>query len=131
MGNDPKHPCDIFEYLRAALREKRSVHQLLQIFYSRKQIEGEDIHAYSHALSQIVNSIQKQSPNAVANESMAIRDQFIEDIRDASLRRDLRKLVRDKPESRLIEVRDEALMWSLEDPKPRVPKLISNRSVVF
>ncbi len=107
MGNDPKQPCDIFKYLRAALREKRSVYQLLQIFYSRKQIEGEDIHAYSHALSQIVNSIQKQSPNAVANESMAIRDQFIKDIRDASLRRDLRKLVRDKPESRLIEVRDE------------------------
>ncbi len=30
MGNDPKHPCDIFEYLRAAFREKRSVSQLLQ-----------------------------------------------------------------------------------------------------
>ncbi len=130
MGNDPKHPCDIFEYLRAAFREKRSVSQLLQTFYSRKQIEGEDIRAYSHALSQILNSIQKQSPNAMANESMAIRDQFIEGIRDASLRRDLRKLVRDKPESTLIEVRDEALMWSLEDPKPRVPKVISNRSVV-
>lgn len=25
MGNDPKHPCDIFEYLRAAFREKHSV----------------------------------------------------------------------------------------------------------
>lgn len=39
-------------------------------------------------------------------------------------------MVRDKPESTLIEVRDEALMWSLEDPKPRVPKVINNRSVV-
>lgn len=130
MGNDAKHPCDIFEYLRAAFREKRSVSQLLQTFYSRRQLEGEDIRAYSHALSQILNSIQKQSANAVANASMAIRDQFIEGIRDTSLRRDLRKLVRDKPESTLIEVRDEALTWSLEDPKPRVPKVISNRSVV-
>lgn len=130
MGNDAKHPCDIFEYLRAAFREKRSVSQLLQTFYSRRQLEGEDIRAYSHALSQILNSIQKQSANAVANASMAIRDQFIEGIRDTSLRRDLRKLVRDKPESTLIEVRDEALTWSLEDPKPHVPKVISNRSVV-
>lgn len=104
IGNDSKSPRDIFEYLRAAFQEKHSVSQLLQTFYSRKQLEGEDIRAYSHALSQILNSIQKYSPNTMANESMAIRDQFIEGIRDPSLRRDLRKLVRDKPESTLIEV---------------------------
>lgn len=74
MGNDSKHPSDIFEFLRAAFREKRSVSQLLQTFYSRKQIEGEDVRAYSHALSQILNAIQKQSPNAMANVSMVIQN---------------------------------------------------------
>lgn len=130
MGNESNQTCDLFEYLRAAFREKRSISQLLQTFYSRKQMEGEDIRAYSHALSQIQNSILKQSPNAMANVSLAIRDQFIEGIRDASLRRELRKFVRDKSESTLIDVRDEALMWSLEDPKPRVTKVVSSRNVV-
>lgn len=130
MDNESNRISDLFEYLRAAFREKRSIPQLLQTFYSRKQLEGEDIRAYSHALSQILNSILKQSPNAMVNVSVAIRDQFIEGIRDASLRRELRKLVRDKPESTLIEVRDEALMWSLEDPKPRVAKVVSSHNIV-
>lgn len=80
-------------------------------------MEGEHLRTYSHALSQILNSVLKQSPDAVANVDVAIRDQFIEGVRDSMLRRKLRKLVRDKPQSTLIEVRDEALMWSLEDPK--------------
>lgn len=91
----------------------------MQTFYTRKQLEGEDLCAYSYALSQILNSVLKQSPDAIANMNVTIRDQFIEGLRDAALRRELRKLVRDKPLSTLIEVRNEALMWSLEDPKLR------------
>ncbi len=97
---------DIFSYLREAFREKRSPAQLLQTFYIRKQLEGEDLRAYSHALSQILNSVFKQSPDAIANMNIALRDQFIEGVRDAALRRELRKLMRDKPQSTLIEVRD-------------------------
>ncbi len=107
---------DIFSYLREAFREKRSPAQLLQTFYTRKQLEGEDLRAYSHALSQILNSVFKQSPHAIANMNIALRDQFIEGVRDAALRRELRKLVRDTPQSTLIEVRDEALLWFFEDP---------------
>lgn len=76
-----------------------------------------------------MNSVLKQSPNAVANADVALRDQFIEGVRDAALRRELRKLVRDKPQSTLIEVRDEAIMWSLEDPKLRASKVALNRNV--
>ncbi len=86
---------DIFSYLREAFREKRSPAQLLQTFYIRKQLEGEDLRAYSHALSQILNSVFKQSPDAIANMNIALRDQFIEGVRDAALRRELRKLMRD------------------------------------
>lgn len=128
-GDQPQRTEDIFFYLREAFREKRSLAQLLQTFYTRKQLEGEDLRAYSHALSQILNSLLKQSPDAVANVNVALRDQFIEGARDAALRRVLRKLVRDKPQSTLIEVRDEALMWSLEDPKLRASKVALNRNV--
>ncbi len=68
----------IFSYLREAFREKRSPAQLLQTFYTRKQLEGEDLRAYSHALLQILNSVLKQSPDAIANVNITLRDQFIE-----------------------------------------------------
>ncbi len=119
---------DIFSYLREAFREKRSPAQLLQTFYTRKQLE-EDLRAYSHALSQILNSVFKQSPDAIVNMNIALRDQFIEGVRDAALRRELRKLMRDKPQSTLIEVRDEALLWSFEDPTFRASKVALNRNV--
>ncbi|XP_026104542.1 uncharacterized protein LOC113076090 [Carassius auratus] len=107
QGGQPPRTEDIL-YLRAAFREKHSPAQLLQL-------EGEDLRTYSHALSQILNTVLKQSSNAIANANVALRDQFIEGVKDVALRRELRKLVRDKPQSTLVEVRDEALMWSLED----------------
>lgn len=129
QGGQPPRTEDIFLYLRVAFREKRSPAQLLQTFYTRKQLEGEDLRTYSHALSQILNTVLKQSPNAIANANVVLRDQFIEGVRDVALRRELRKLVRDKPQCTLIEVRDEALMWSLEDTKLRASKVASNCSV--
>ncbi|XP_056587956.1 uncharacterized protein LOC130408444 [Triplophysa dalaica] len=121
-GAQPQGTEDLFTYLRDAFGEKRSLAQLLQSFYTRKQLEGEDLRMYSHSLSQILNSVVKQSPDAIANVNSAIRDQFVEGVKDASLRRELRKFVRDKPQATLIEVRDEAIMWSLEDPKLRVSR---------
>lgn len=37
--------------------------------------------------------------------------------------------MRDKPQATLIEVRDEAIIWSLEDPKLRVSKVALHRHV--
>lgn len=80
-------------------------------------------------LSCLLNSVLKQSPDAIANMNIALRDQCIEGVRDAALKKELRKLVRDKPWSTLIEVRDEALIWSLEDPKLCASKVALNHNV--
>lgn len=108
-------PSDLFAYLRNAFGERRSVTQLLQSFYNRKQADGEDLRDYSHALSQILSSVVKQSTNAISDENTVLRDQFIEGLKNATLRRELRKMVREKPHSSLLEVRDEALLWEMED----------------
>lgn len=50
----------------------------------------------------------------MANENTVLRDQFIEGIRDLSLRRELRKYARGKPASTFVEVREEAYLWSLD-----------------
>lgn len=107
---------DLFSYLREAFGDKRSASQLLQYFYSCKQKEGEDIRDFSHALSQALSSVMKQHPGSVANGKLALRDQFVDGVRDPSLRRELRKYVRAHPESSLIEVREEAYLWVSEEP---------------
>jgi uncharacterized coiled-coil protein SlyX len=71
----------------------------------------------------------KQSTGAVANEETVLRDQFIEGLGDAALWRELRKMVRDRPGSGLLDVRDEALRWDMEDSKSRKPKVVKSSNV--
>ncbi|KAI7789366.1 rap guanine nucleotide exchange factor 6-like [Triplophysa rosa] len=115
MGGENKLPHDLFTYLRAAFREKRTTSQLLHAFYARKQWDGEDFRDYSHALSVMLHSAIQQSPNIVPNIQLALRDQFIEGVRDSALRRELRKVVRERPSVTLFDVREEALMWFSEE----------------
>lgn len=84
---------------------------------------------YSHALSQLLNTALLTSPNAVTDPQLAIRDQFIEGKRDFALRLELRRRVREKPQSNLLEIREEAIMWSLEDCN-RTSNVARNRNLV-
>ncbi|XP_067381076.1 uncharacterized protein [Channa argus] len=111
---------DLFSYLREGFGDRRSSSQLLQNFYSCKERDGEDIRDFSHVLSQALSSVMKHYPRSVANGKIALRDQFIEGVRDPVLRRELRKYVRALPDSSLIEVREEAYSWSSEELGPGV-----------
>jgi len=123
-----KEPDEIFTVLREAYREKRSVAQLLQTFYGRHQLEGEDFFEYSHILSQILHSVLKQKPDAVSDSKMAVRNQFVEGVKDPTLRRELRKMVRENPESSLFDVRQEAIAWSQEDGPSNI-KVVKSRNI--
>lgn len=129
MGGQAKQPSDLFSYLRAAFREKRTTPQLLHAFYARQQSEGEDLRDYSHALSQLLNAALQQSPSIVADAQLVLRDQFIEGVRDPTLRRELRRLVREKPGLSLFDIREEAIMWTFED-HPRAINTARNRNLV-
>lgn len=56
----------------------------------------------------------------MGNEKIMLRDQFVEGIRDPALRRELRRYVREKPESSMVEVREEAYLWGWEEQSGRV-----------
>ena len=129
MGDRSVVPSDLYSYLRNVFGEKRSTTQLLQSFYNRKQAEGEDLRDYSHVLSQILSSVVKQSSSVISNEKTVLRDQFIEGLRDAALQRELRKMVRDKPDSSLLDVRSEALLWEMEDSRSHRPRLVKSNQV--
>lgn len=129
MAGQVKEPSDLFSYLREAFREKRTTPQLLHAFYARRQLDGEDLRDYSHALSQLLNAAIQQSPNVVPNTQLALRDQFIEGVHAPNLRRELRRLTRDKPECSLFDVREEAIMWTMED-RPRSTNVARHRNIV-
>ncbi|XP_038141085.1 uncharacterized protein LOC119783568 [Cyprinodon tularosa] len=129
MGGQARQPRDLFSYLREAFREKRTTPQLLHAFYARRQLDGEDLRDYSHALSQLLNSALQQSPGVVPDTQLTLRDQFIEGVRDSTLRRELRRLIREKPDCNLFDNREEALMWTMED-RPRSANVARNRNIV-
>ncbi len=118
VGNQSRQASDLFTFLQEAFGERRSGTQLLQMFYNRKQLEGEDLRNYSHALSRLLSSVTKQSLGGLANEQGILRDQFVEGVRDAALRRELRKTIREKPHLTLLEIRNEAILWSMEESRP-------------
>lgn len=130
MGGQSVGPSFLFSYLRNAFGEKRNSTQLLQTFYNREQAVGEDLRDYSHALSQIMSSILKQSTDAIPNEKVVLREQFIEGLRDTALRRELRKLVREKPDSSLLDVRSEALLWEMEDGRSQRSRVVRTHHVL-
>ncbi|KAL6485918.1 hypothetical protein MHYP_G00053100 [Metynnis hypsauchen] len=118
--SDENNASDFFTYLRDAFRDKRSTPQLLHSFYSRRQQEGEGIREFSHALAQALSLLLKCSPDFMIDEKLVLRDQFIEGVRDPSLRRELRRYVRNHPESSMIDVREEAQLWFLEESSAKV-----------
>lgn len=116
-------------YLRDALREMCTTPQLLHAFYVHRKLDGEDLREYSHTLSHLLSSALQQSPDVVPDVQLALRDQFIEGVRDSALRCELRRLIRQRPASTLFDVREEALLWALED-RPHSTNVARNRNIV-
>ncbi|XP_053478572.1 uncharacterized protein LOC128606453 isoform X2 [Ictalurus furcatus] len=54
----------------------------------------------------------------LANEQVILRDQFVEGVRDTALRWELRKIIREKPKFILLELHNEAILWSMEETRP-------------
>jgi len=49
--------------------------------------------------------------DVVPNSEVALRDQFVECVRDGTVRHHLREVLRGKPRMSLIEIREEAIRW--------------------
>lgn len=71
----------------------------------------------------------QQAPHCVPDVQLALRDQFIEGVRDSALQRELCKVVRERPHATLFEVREEALLWCSEE-RPRPTNVARNRNLV-
>nr|XP_055046935.1 uncharacterized protein LOC129432507 [Misgurnus anguillicaudatus] len=107
-------PEQIISILRELYGCSQSYVALQEAFFSRRQQDGESLLEFSLALMTLLGKVKQQSPNAIPNSEIVLRDQFVEYVADSALRRELKQLVRRQPASTLLEVRGEAIRWERE-----------------
>ncbi|XP_038129408.1 uncharacterized protein LOC119775484 [Cyprinodon tularosa] len=107
-------PARIFEILQELYGCSESYVALQEAFFSRRQQEGESLQEFSLALMGLMERVKQRAPAGMLNSETLLRDQFVEQVLDSSLRRELKQLVRTRPDSTLREVRAAAIQWERE-----------------
>ena len=87
---------------------------LQEAFFSRKQHEGETLLEFSLALMSLMGRVKQRAPAGMLNAEGPLRDQFVEQVLDSTLRRELKQFVRSQPTATMLDVRGEAIRWERE-----------------
>uniref|UniRef100_A0A6P8J6M8 Uncharacterized protein LOC116306938 n=1 Tax=Actinia tenebrosa TaxID=6105 RepID=A0A6P8J6M8_ACTTE len=111
---DQNNPKKLTEILKKEFGEKHSLPELFKMFYNRKQKDQESLREYSHALAALFERIRQKSP-ADSLTDATLRDQFVDNVKDSLLRKELKKLIRGNSHISFLEIREEALKWSEEE----------------
>ncbi|KAG9282680.1 hypothetical protein AMEX_G1371 [Astyanax mexicanus] len=104
-------PEKMFTILTSVYGCAQSSISLQNQFFQRRQREGESLRAYSHALLSLMEVVKRRDSSCFTNSDSVLRDQFIEHLRDAVLRRELRRQVRLDPALTFLAIRSEAIRW--------------------
>ena len=62
----------------------------------------------------LMSAVKQSAPSEMTNADVLLRDQFIENVTDGSLRRELKQLTRRQPTVSLRDARAEAIRWERE-----------------
>lgn len=114
-ADDRNSPTAIFKVLRDCFGEGLTGTQALRRFFERKQRDRESVREFSHALMVLLARVERLDEGAVTDKDKLLRDQFLENLRDPQLRRDIKRWVRDHPTKTFQQIRDEVQCWMDED----------------
>lgn len=81
-------------------------------FFQRTQREGESLRDYSHALKSLMDVVIQKTPVGIPNPDVLLRDQFIENVLDDMLRRELKQQVTQDSTISFVDLRGIALRWA-------------------
>ena len=113
---DERHnPTAIFRILRETFGEREGITVLQRQFFERKQETGESLRKFSYALMEFIKKVTKKDKNIVSNADQLLCEQFAQNVKDVSLRRELKKLLRQRPCINFLDFRDEAILFSEEE----------------
>ena len=75
-----RSPQRILDILLDVFGEKRSVSQLQEQFYMRKQLDGETIRAYSAVLLELLEVLTRKDPRSVNDPDRVLAEHFAEGV---------------------------------------------------
>ena len=104
-------PEGLFKVLRASFSENLTATQALRKFFARRQQDGETVQDFAHALMVMLGRVESLDPSTITGKDKLLREQFQENLRDPTLRRDLKRWARDHPGKTFTEVREELQRW--------------------
>lgn len=107
-------PEKILSILKELYGCSKSHVALQERFFCRKQFEGESLQEFSHALLALMDRIKLCASYIGPNADTLVRDQFVENVQDSALCRELKQLVRQRPELSMLQVRAAAIRWEQE-----------------
>lgn len=117
----------IFDVLKDVYGCMHSRITLQRKFFNRKQLEGESLLDYSHALMELMDQVVKTDAHVATKD---LRDQFCEGVRDQALRIRLRDLVNANPTWTIRDARGEATKWVAQYENPASKFKCNNSSVL-
>lgn len=97
----------ILKILEDAFGDRLTLGQLMRQAYHRIQEDGESVTEYGYALLSLGARIEEKAGAAEAEK--IIKEQFQDGLSDQILRREVKRLVKEKPQLSFLEVRDWAV----------------------
>ena len=112
-------PSGVFTILREVFSERLTETQARRKFFARRQGDRESVQDFAHALMVLLSRVERLSEAPVTNKDLLLKEQFVENLRDHSLRRDIKRWARDHSTASFQDVRLEVHRCMEEDPAPK------------
>nr|XP_034337918.1 uncharacterized protein LOC117692829 [Crassostrea gigas] len=113
------NPTKVLRILSETFGDKEGITVLQRNFFERKQMEGESLREYSYALMNLIKKITTKNTDIIPNPDLTLCEQFAQNVNDISLRRELKRLIRQQPDIHFLDFRDEAILFSEDEEKNR------------
>lgn len=105
----------LFDALGKAFGEKCSSTQIRRLLYERRQGDRETLREFSRSLVELVDRLIFKDPSAKRDKDHVLNEVFSENVRDPSLRRELKQFQRTKRTDQFNDLREYAILWAEED----------------
>jgi len=132
VEDDPERILDIIERTFGD-GDGDDLPKLQEKFYTFRQESSMDLLACSLELVQLHDKIVKKEPSLKASKEATLKGRLAEAVRDEGLRRELRRLNTESPDSTFFDLRDRAVRWlgpGKANQKVTAQELASNASLM-
>ena len=122
-------PSGVFRILKEIFSEQLTETQARRKFFARRQGDRESAQDFAHALMVLLSRVERLSGAPEASKDLLLREQFVENLKDLTLRRGIKRWARDDATATFQDVRLEVHWYMEEDPTPRRSAVVTSAEV--